>query len=315
MKPLVPILLLAVFAGCQLAPVEAESERFAGPVYGDPFWSHWGDGQAELNSYDLSTPRYGAARKGTAVAIFVTETFDPAQRVKSDSGEGLPVMKLNLVEDFPTGIYDYHWMTSTFMALERFEGRSAGSPVKITFSGQEWCGHLWSQLLFDASSARRALHSYFDGEADQGGNADYPADGIAEDMLWFWARGLAEPSLDAGESVEVRLLTALKRARVQHETADWTPAALSRSASTEQVEVPAGAFEVERWTAQTSDGYSRIFLVEAAAPYRIVQWETSEGEKAELISSERMQYWRMNSPEYEQSVERLGLKQRPPQTM
>ena len=206
-------------------------------------------------------------------------------------------------------------MTSAFVALERFEGRAAGSPVKITFSSQEWCGHVWSQLLFDPSSARRALHSYFDGEADRGGEAEYPEDGVPEDMLWFWARGLAAPSLEAGESVEVRLLPALKRARVRHEHSSWTPATLSRAAATERVQAPAGVFEVERWTATTADGYERTFLVEAAEPHRIVRWESSEGEKADLIAGERMQYWRMNSAEHDDAVERLGLQRRPARTM
>ena len=315
MKLLVLLLMAVLFAGCQQSSIQAVSEPFAAPAYGDPFWRHWGDGQAEMSSYDLTMPRYGEPRRGTAVAIFVTETFDPAQRVKADSNEGLPVMKLNLVEDFATGVYDYNWMTSAFVALERFEGRAAGSPVKITFSSQEWCGHVWSQLLFDSSSARRALHSYFDGEADRGGEVEYPRDGVPEDMLWFWARGLAGPSLEAGESVEARLLPALKRTRTRHANPDWTPTTFSRAASAERVEVPAGAFEVERWTARTADGYERTFLVEAAEPHRIVRWESSEGEKAELIAGERMQYWRMNSPEHDNAVERLGLRHRPARMM
>jgi hypothetical protein len=36
-----------------------------------PFWQRWGDGRAELAGYDLTTPRYGALRKGVAVTIFV----------------------------------------------------------------------------------------------------------------------------------------------------------------------------------------------------------------------------------------------------
>ncbi len=53
----------------------------------DEFWSHWGDGKAELDGYALTQPRYGELREGTAVLIFVTEDFsDSLTRVKADPG-------------------------------------------------------------------------------------------------------------------------------------------------------------------------------------------------------------------------------------
>ncbi|MDX1584656.1 MAG: hypothetical protein R3338_13750, partial [Thermoanaerobaculia bacterium] len=88
------------------APVEP-----AGLSFGEEFWSHWGDGKAELSGYDLDFPRYGEMRDGVAVLIFVTEPFTIEPRVKADGPNArtstvFQVMKLNLVRDFPTGIYD-----------------------------------------------------------------------------------------------------------------------------------------------------------------------------------------------------------------
>src|SRR5213082_2862718 len=102
-----------------------------GLEFGDEFWKHWGDGKGELAGYDLTIPRYGQSRKGVAVTVFVTETFSNSLRVKSDPGhhpksDEFPVMKLNLVEDFATGIYDYNLLTSSFVALSPVNGRSAG---------------------------------------------------------------------------------------------------------------------------------------------------------------------------------------------
>lgn len=54
------------------------------------FWSHWGDGQAEISAYELTYPRYGALRSGVAVAIFVTEPFSYEARVKADRGKHAP---------------------------------------------------------------------------------------------------------------------------------------------------------------------------------------------------------------------------------
>ena len=50
---------------------------FAGAsgLFTGDFWKTWGDGQAELASYDLTEPHYGKPRQGVAVAIWVSETF------------------------------------------------------------------------------------------------------------------------------------------------------------------------------------------------------------------------------------------------
>src|SRR5688572_25287753 len=89
----------------------------------DPFWSAWGDGKAELDGYRLVQPRYGTVRKGHAVLIFVTEDFSDSLRVKADPGKHpasdvYPVLKLNAVRRFQTGIYDYSVLTSTFVRAD-----------------------------------------------------------------------------------------------------------------------------------------------------------------------------------------------------
>ncbi len=38
-------------------------------------------------------------------------------------------------------------MTSAFSALTAVNGRPAGSVSKVSFSAQEWCGHVYAQLL------------------------------------------------------------------------------------------------------------------------------------------------------------------------
>ena len=53
---------------------------------------------------------------------------------------------------------------------------------------------------------------------------------------------------------------------------------------------------------------------ERAVPHRIVKWETSKGEKADLLASERMKYWQMNGPGGELNLKRLKLSPRPRRT-
>jgi hypothetical protein len=305
----VVVLLLAAASSSPVAPPQA---------FDAAFWKQWGDGQAELSGYDLAFPRYGQLRHGVAVAIFVSETFSNTRRVKADPGkhpasDQFPVMKLNLVEDFQTGIYDYNLMTSVFVALAPVNGRPAGAPAKISFASQEWCGNAFQQLLFDARAIRATSHSYFDGEADQQGELAYPPDGVTEDELLLWARGQAGPRLEPGERRTVPLLTSLATSRLLHVPLVWKQAALARSARPQQISVPAGQFTVDLWTASVP-GVERTIYVEAAAPHRIIRWETSTGEHAELLGLARMKYWEMNREGFETALKKLGLSPRPPRT-
>jgi hypothetical protein len=287
------------------------------PPYDQAFWSTWGDCQAELAGYDITITRYNQPLLGIAVTIFVTETFSNKLRVKADpskhpASDQFPVMKLNLVKDYQTGIYDYNEMTSSFVALQPVNGRAAGSPTKTSFSRQEWCGNTYHQLLFDPKSIRAARHSYFDGDADRQRDLDYPSGGVAEDTLLLWARGMAAPSLASGESHTVPLLPSLPA--MKGIEAVWSTAALFRSPRPQSIVVPAGTFAVEVMLVRLPDRETRTFYGEKAPPHRVVKWESSTGEHAELLKSDRMKYWQMNAEGYESALSRIGLARRLPGT-
>ncbi|OGF04351.1 MAG: hypothetical protein A2W00_01615 [Candidatus Eisenbacteria bacterium RBG_16_71_46] len=306
---------VAVQAALRLRPGDATAAATGALSFGDNFWRLWGDGRAELAGYDLEFPRYGRPRKGTAVTIFVTETFSNSLRVKADPGkhpasDEFPVMKLNLVQDFPTGIYDYNLMTSAFVALRPVNGRPAGSATKVSFSAQEWCGQVYSQILFDHAVARLVSHSYFDGEADREERLQIPDGALAEDALLLWARGFAAPALAPGESRQVDLVRSLRFARLQHQPLSVTKATLTRRKAAGRITVPAGTFDAEVRTVAISGGPTWTFDVEAAAPHRILRWASSEGQQAQLLASDRLKYWEMNAPRYVSELAKLGLQPR-----
>ncbi|MFO0729046.1 MAG: hypothetical protein U1E65_35025 [Myxococcota bacterium] len=282
-------------------------------------WKLWGDGQAELSGYELRFPRYGEIRSGTAVAIFVTETFSEKSRVKADPGkheksDEVPVIKLNWVQDFQTGVYDYNLMTSAFVALSPRGARPAGAPIKLAFSSQEWCGTVYHQLLFDEASIRESAHSYFDGEADREGSLDYPTGGISEDTLLLWARGLAEPVLAPGESANRPLLRGLEAVRLLHKPAAWQRVKLERKKEAVKRTVPAGTFEAEVMVATVDGDRTWTFWVERAAPRRILEISRSDGLEAKLLAGDRMKYWEMNANKFESALTKLGLSRRPPRS-
>ena len=317
---LVAGLLMLVLSLIALTSKGAREQSVFPNPFDSRFWQHWGDGQAELAGYDLVFPRYGALCKGVAVTIFVTEPFSNQARVKADAGkhskgDEFQVMKLNLVRDFPTGVYDYNLMTSTFIALQPTSGLLAGESAKVSFSAQEWCGHVYGQLVFREMAIDQTLHSYFDGEGDQTRKLSNATGGISEDALFHWARGLAEPFLQPGTSTRRPLLVSLTTSRVQHVPVSWKEATFSRSARSETITVPAGEFAgAELRTVTVTDGPTWTFWIEKELPHRILRWRSSSGEEASLIRSERMPYWKMNGAQFEGFVSKLGLNRRPPRT-
>jgi hypothetical protein len=300
---LVPVALL--LSACA-RPVSATAPALPAPVPG--FWAHWSDNKAEMNGYRLAQPRYGALRRGTAALVFVTEPFSDALRVKADPGrhpeaDVYPVLKLNAVRDFQTGIYDYNVMTSVFVRV------AEGWPVaKVSFSSQEWCGHVYHHLLPRAGRVRGVLHSYFDGEADGSEDLAHPEGGIFEDALPILVRGWAGSLLSPGESRSVPFLPSLLRSRLDHRPLAWGQATLRLSRDTTRLRTPAGAFDVRTWTVTPSAGPALTFEVEAAEPYRLVRWASAAGEEATLLGSARLRYWEMNGPGGETALAQMGLR-------
>lgn len=281
------------------------------------FWKLWGDGQAEISAYDLVIPRYGEQRRGTAVAIFVTEPFSGQLRVKADDGKHpandvYPVMKMNLMKDFQTGVYDYHDMLSSFVGLQAANGRPGGTLTKAAFSRQEWCGHTFQMALFDANKIRATMHSYFDGEADQQREIRNDIRGVPDDQLFFWARGMAEPFLKPKDVVALPYLTSTEHAK---DSLKWRQAQFKRSPVTRRIPLGQETIEAEVYTVQIVDGLKKEFTVEKGGARRILRWEFSNGEKGTLIKSARLKYWDMKQKGGEAALKQLGLLPRPPRTM
>ena len=285
----------------------------------DPtFDAWWHDGRAELDGYRLQVTRYGAPRRAQAVMVYVTEPFSLSRHVKLDyprqhSGDAVDVMKLNLVRDFQTGIYDYNTMMSLFVRSSDFE------PLKVSFSGAEWCGHVYEELNFGSRTLDRQTFSYFDGET---GTATLrrAKGGITEDALYVLLRGLRGPWLEPGERRRVPFLPGPFVRRLVHQPLAWGTAVISRRAGPVRVTVPAGAFDADAYDVQTSDGRRAAFEIERAYPHRIVRWRWSRSgpkgsamihdatETGVLTGTLRVKYWDLHAPGDERYLKSLGLE-------
>ena len=268
-----------------------------------PFWPHWSDGKAELSGYELIQPRYGELRRGEAVLIFVTEPFSKSKAVKvnqwnPNDSDQFTALKLNFVRKFQTGIYDYSVMTSVFTDPAR-----AFAPVKVTFSSQEWCGHVFEEARF-GDDARVDINSYFEGETT---DLTLPVT-AAEDALFITLRGLAATDLAAEPTALVALPSALDR-RLLHKPAVPAPISIRWSAPGTTT-VPAGTFTTRTATWNRGLGGECSADLEVAYPHRIIGWRCSDGEVGKLKGSERIAYWQTNKEGDEARLKGLGLEAR-----
>jgi len=319
---------LALSGATRAEPAPApRARRVAEPPARAPdpaFGAWWHDGKAELDGYRYAVTRYGQLRRGRCVAVYVTEPFSPVKRVKVDDPSKNPrdvldVLKLNLVRDFQTGIYDYSTMTSLFVRSEDFE------PVKVSFLSTEWCGNVYEELLLDPGRVGQKLSSYFEGESAMREDRR-PKGGLLEEELFVRLRGLNGDYLAAGESRTVPMLLSAFRRRLTHQPLRCTEARIERLAAPRSVLVPAGRFKAIVYSVKIANGAEGVFLVEAAYPHRIIRWEWKQApgsgaaregawgsdsdDSGELAGSARLSYWKLHGEGEERYLARLGLRPR-----
>ena len=306
------IAALLLLAGCQseVKPenITAQVTEAASPQASsasEGFWRHWSDGKAELSGYDLIQPRYGEKRHGRAVLVFVTEPYSRSRKVKVDrynpnDPDHAMALKLNHVRKFQTGVYDYSVMTSVFVDPTR-----GFAPMEINFSMQEWCGHVFEEIHFDADGASFDLNSYVEGESRRE-KLTMPSGALAEDNLLIQLRGLGADALDT-RAAEVDLLPSANFRRLNHRPVQLTPSKITWSDAPAEITVPAGTFQAREATWRRMDGSSCTAQLEVAYPHRILGWRCDDGELARLTGSTRLAYWGTHREGDEKLLSELGL--------
>lgn len=263
----------------------------------DDFWSYWGDGKGEVSTYGSITPRYGEPREGHTVLIFVTEDLSRKTRVKAETdavaaGDRVPVLKMNRLTRFTTGMYDYSLMTSTFSSVGAELGHGPFQPLKISFSAQDWCGHVFQMLLPERKDVELTVHSYFESERDQRRVLPLPAQHAFEDNLPIWIRELGGEVLSVGQRLELAIFPASWVTRSQHREASFEPGWIMKEdgASTAVMGTDTPTW---RFLWQVGDR-KETYWTERAYPHRLVKWSSSDGSSGELKQSLRVPYWQLH---------------------
>ncbi len=173
------------------------------------FNDYWYQGKAELSHYKLKQARYGELRDGDAVLIFVTEDESPETHVKAgdQSDKNIPILKNNFQRSFVTGIYPYSLLTTTSTPVNVEQNPHS---MRVSFSGQEWCGMVFNMLDYKNGNWNYSQHSYFPNEGDMTSSLD----GVfSEDEIWNLIR-IDYKSLPQGE---IEILPSLMHLRLHHE--------------------------------------------------------------------------------------------------
>ncbi len=262
------------------------------------FWKYWGDGKGELSSYRVTVSRYGELREGYSVLVFVTEDVSRSTRIKVESNQTsqqdrVPVLKLNRVVKFTTGLYDYSLLTSTFSSVDSELGRPAFEPLKISFSAQEWCGHVFQMLLPQRDEVELTVHSYFESEGEQKRNLKLPGNAVFEDNLPIWIRELAGEKLPPGQKRELHILPSSWALRAAHREIAFQPGWIIKEEG-EVLKTAAGESPSWHWTWQVGDR-TETYWIEKNYPHRILKWNSSDGGKGDLVKSVRLPYWQLHN--------------------
>lgn len=302
-------LLLSVgLAGCTAYSANNESSPIIAPN-SDDFNGYWYQGKAEISRYELQQARYGEVHQGNAVLVFVTEDFRTDLQVKLESNardKATPILKLNQLKKFPTGIYDYSMMTSVFQPLDRKQFPHA---LKVTTSSQEWCGHTYSQLNYRNGKYDVLGHSYFEAEADE----TMSLEGTwLEDEFWTLIRTAPE-SLPTGTQKVIpgTQFSRLKHVDLKAETAECSISDFSGPGYPGE--------NLKQFVVKYPDHKRQLSIVfESAFPFHIAGWEDSYvsgwGDGARILSTKAIRthqimepYWGQNSTADQVRRKDLGL--------
>ena len=302
---------MAVTAATAGPGIPAENPSAGKVSVGPEFLRYWKSGLAELSSYAITEERYGEMRKAQGVLVFVYEEINADTRIKVETDRTpvairFPVLKLNNVLKFTTGIYDYSIMTSVFAGLSGPYVKRVLEPEKISFSSQEWCGNVFHQLIPRASGLVSEIHSYFEAEGDATKTLPYPAGPLYyEDEMPILVRELDGEFMKSGETKKINLVPGLWERRKRHDDLAITEGMLTKVGPGTLV-WHGGETKIVKWTLAFR-GVTTTYSVEAAFPRKLMAWENSRGEKGELINSLRKQYWTLHGNKDQPLRKDLGL--------
>ena len=305
------VLTIIILAGLPVAAVYPTNPPQFGSHTRDQFQDYWYNHGAEVSRFSLQQMRYGEIHQGDAVLVFVTEKMNPHTQIKADDpgARDIPLLKLNAVRKFFTGIYPYSIMTSIFAPVDI---QKYPLPLKISSSTQEWCGHVYTQMNLSENKYRVRMHSYFEGEGDQVFEIQKV---IPEDALWTLIR-LAPAKLPRGEFF---MIPGTVYARLTHRPVAVRKA-VSGLSTTGEMSLEGNPLLVYEINFPDVQRTLRIYF-ERNFPHRIQKWHETyrglSGVGAKILTTSAVRthtimdpYWKHHTNKDRGRLKALGLSAR-----
>jgi hypothetical protein len=272
------------------------------------FNTYWYAGKAELSAYELKINRYDQVRKGYVAIVFVTEDVSKSKHVKLDDpakagDDRVPVLKINTLSRFQTGIYDYSMMSSLFTPVDI---QKMPHSLKATTTVQDWCGHIFTQLDYQKGNQYKVNQfSYFESEGDKVFNTEGV---LLEDEIFTRLR--INPSSLPEKALIIPNLTFT---RLRHKPITASNATITfkdtkgKDRADKDVEK-----DLRICTVNYPDLKRRLEVTfEAAFPYKIVEFVEFDGDKemshATVLKTMMSDYWNKHDNQSAYLREMLGL--------
>ncbi|NNC95195.1 MAG: septum formation inhibitor Maf [Chitinophagales bacterium] len=266
------------------------------------FNDYWYQNSAEITRFDLKQARYGEIRDGEAVMIFVSEHLSPQEHIKAynRNGKDIPVLKLNFMRNFKTGLYPYSVMSSIFTPVDI---KSNPHSLRNTFSMQEWCGHVFSMIDLGQHGLSAKLHSYFPNEGDKSVELDKA---FQEDEIWNTIR-IDHLVLPIGE---ISIIPSMQHLRFAHLPIEQYTANASKTLEGNSLKYTVDYKQLNR-------KFSVWFKSEH--PFSIIKWEeevrSGFGSAAKILKTEAvakstkmLPYWTKNANSDSYLREEMGFE-------
>ena len=276
----------------------AETKAVAPFITSQEFNEYWYAGKAEISSYDFTINRYDEIRKGDGVFVFVTEDLSKAKQVKLDDAgsagaDRVPVLKLNALQKFQTGIYDYSLMSSLFTPIDI---NNYPNSLKETTTVQDWCGHVFTQLNLKGNQYHVKAFSYFETEGDK--ESDTEGGALLEDDVFTRLR-ISPTSLPS----KVKMIPNLTYTRLRHKPI------ITQNAT---IEIKEGDTGKKICTVNYPDIKRRLEVTfEASFPHKILKYVEYDSDKimseATLKKTIMSDYWAKHDIKSDPLRKELGL--------
>ena len=276
-----------------------EAKAIFASATSNQFNEYWYAGKAEICSYDYTINRYDEPRTGYAVFVFVTEDLSKSKQVKLDDpakagDDRVPVLKLNAIQRFQTGIYDYSLMSSLFTPVDV---QKFPHSLKATTTVQDWCGHVFTQMNLKGNQYHVTSYSYFEMEGDK--QSDTQGDAMLEDEVFTRLR-INPASLPKGAT---KMIPNLTYTRLRHKPI---------AAQNDTIDIKDGEAGLKTCIVTYPDIKRRLEVnFEAVFPYKIMSFIEYDGDKkmseAKLKKSVMSDYWAKHDLKSDPLRKDLGL--------